>query len=81
MKSVKVTSGQYRALQKLTRKDVGTLKKYPKFLAESRNLLRACRKVIKRIEAISEHASRRKRQTAYRRVISICQDAINRVEK
>jgi len=81
MKSVKVTNGQYRALQRLTRKDIGTLKKYPKILAESRHLLRACRKVIKRVETIPEHASRRKRQTAYKRVISNCQNAIDRVEK
>ncbi len=80
MKSVKVTNGQYRALQRLTRKDIVTLKKYPKILAEARHLLRACKKVIKRVEVIPEHASRRKRQTAYKRVISICQSAIDRIE-
>jgi hypothetical protein len=81
MRSIKVTAGQYRALQKLTRKDVGTLKKYPKILAEARHLLRACRKVIKRIEAIPEHANRRKRATAYKHVIKICEDAIDRIMK
>jgi hypothetical protein len=81
MKTVKVTSGQYRVLQVLTRKDLATLKKYPKILAESRHLLRACKKVMRRIDALSEHANRRKRQTAYKRVISICKSAIERVEK
>ena len=81
MKTVKVTHGQHRLLQKLTRKDLSTLGKYPKILAEARSLLRACKKVIKRVESIHEHASRSKRQTAYKRVIRICQQAIDRVEK
>ena len=81
MKTVKVTHGQYRVLQNLTRKDISTLKKYPKILAESKQLLRACKKVIKRVEAIAEHASRRKRQTAYKRIVGICQKAVDRVEK
>jgi hypothetical protein len=81
MKTVKVTQGQYRALQKLTRQDLSTLKKYPKILAEARYLLRACKRVIKRVEAISVHANKRKRQTAYKRIVSICQKAIDRVEK
>ena len=81
MKTIKVTHAQHRALQSLTRKDISLLKKYPKILAESRQLLRACKKVIKRIEAISEFASRRKRQTAYKRIILICQKSIDRVEK
>ena len=81
MKTVRVTHGQYRALQKLTRKDLSTLKKYPKILAEARYLLRACKRVIKRVEAISVHSNRHKRQTAYKRIVSICQKAIDRVEK
>lgn len=80
MKSIKVTSSRYRVLQHLTRKDIGVLKKYPKIIAESRQLLRACKKVIKRIEGIPEFASRRKRQTAYKRIIVICQKSIDRIE-
>jgi hypothetical protein len=34
--------------------------------------------VIKRIEAIPEHASRRKRQTAYKRVLRVCRKAIDK---
>lgn len=81
MKTIKVTPGRYRVLQGLTRKDISLLKKHPKILVESRQLLRACKKVIKRIESISEYASRRKRQTAYKRIAAICQKAIDRVEK
>ncbi len=81
MKTVKITHARYRALQNLTRKDIGLLKKYPKILAESRLLLHACKKVIKRVEKISEFASRRKRQTAYKRIIAICQKSIDRIEK
>ena len=81
MKTVKVTRGQYRVLQNLTRKEVATLKKYPKILVESRRLLRACKKVTEKIKEIPEHANRRKRQTAYKRIIKICQKAIDAIEK
>jgi len=81
MKTIKVTHAQYRVLQSLTRKDIRLLKKHPKVIAESHQLLRACKKVIKRIEGISEYASRRKRQTAYKRIIVICQKSIDLVEK
>ena len=43
MKTVKVTRGQLQMLQKLTRKEIGTLKKYPKILVESKHLLRTCK--------------------------------------
>lgn len=81
MITVKVTRSQYRILQSLTRKEIGTLKKYPKMLSESRQLLRACKKVIRKIGEIPEHANKRKRQTAYKRITSICQKAIDLVEK
>ena len=80
MKTIKVTHGQYRALQGLTRKDLSTLKKHPRMVAHARELMRACKKVIKRIEAIPEHANRRKRQTAYKQITAICQKALDRVE-
>ena len=81
MKTVKVTRGQFQVLQKLTRKEVGTLKKYPKILLESKHLLRTCKKVIKKIETLPEHANKHKRQTAYKRIIALCQKAIDSVEK
>ena len=81
MKTVRVTRGQYQVLQNLTRKEVATLKKYPKILVESKRLLRACKKVIQKIGEIPEHANRRKRQTAYKRIIRNCQKAIDLIEK
>jgi hypothetical protein len=81
MITVKLTRSQYRILQNLTRKEVGTLKKYPKILAESQQLLRACKKVIKKVREIPEHANKRKRQTAYKRIVNICQKAVDRIEK
>lgn len=81
MVAKKLTRTQIRVLQNLTRKEMATLKRYPKILKESRELLRACKKVIKRVGEIPAHANRRKRQTAYNRIIDICQQAIDRVEK
>jgi len=81
MKTVRVTRGQYHVLQNLTRKEVATLKKYPRILVESKRLLRACKKVIEKLEEIPEHANRRKRQTAYKRIIGVCQKVIDLIEK
>jgi len=81
MKTIKVTQAQYRVLQALTRKDLATLKKHPTILAESRYLVRACKKIIKRVEQLPEHSNRRKRQTVYKRIIAICREAVDRVEK
>jgi hypothetical protein len=81
MKVKKVTPARNRLVEKLTRKELSALKKYPKILAEARQLLRAFKKVIKRVEIIPEHANRQKRRTAYKRIVGICQKAIDRVEK
>jgi 5-bromo-4-chloroindolyl phosphate hydrolysis protein len=81
MKTLKVPPGHYRVLQNLTRKEISILKKHPRILLEARQLIRTCKKVIKRVESISEYASRRKRQTAYKRIVAICQKAVDRAEK
>ena len=81
MKTTKVTRGQYQILQKLTRKEFSTLKKHPKILRESKDLLRTCKKVITKVEAMPEYASKHKRQTAYKRIITLCQKAVDSVEK
>lgn len=78
MKKIRVTRAQFRALQQLSRKDINTLRKNPGIVAAAKELLRACRKVIRRIEAIPEHASRRKRATAYKRVVRICRKAVEK---
>jgi hypothetical protein len=80
MKSLKVSRTQYEVLQALTRRDIAVLRKYPNILAESKQLLRAFKSVIKKIEDIPEHASRRKRKTAHKRVVAICKKAIERIE-
>lgn len=81
MKTIKVTRGQYKTLQALTRKDLAALKKYPGILSQTQYVLRAYKKVIKRVHQLTEHANRRKRQTAYKRIVTICQNAIDRIEK
>jgi hypothetical protein len=81
MKTIKVTRGQYQILQKMTRKEFSTLKKYPKILSESKDLLRTCKKVITKVESMPEYASKHKRQTAYKRIITLCQKAVDSVEK
>lgn len=78
MKTVKLSQARYRLVQALSRRDINTLRKHPGIVIAARHLLRACRKVIKRVESIPEYASRRKRQTAYRRIVSLCQKAIEK---
>ena len=80
MKTVKVTRSQYEALQSLSRRDINMLRKHPAIVSAAKELLRACRKVMKRVEAIPEHASRRKRRTAYRKIVAVCQKAIGKAE-
>ena len=81
MKTVKVSSAQQKLLQTLTRKDVNTLKKHPKIIAAGKTLLKACKKVVKHVEELPQYANSRKRQTAYKRILKVCQKAIDAVEK
>jgi hypothetical protein len=78
MKTVKVTRAQYKALQQLSRRDINTLRKHPQLVGAARDLLKACRKIVKRVESLSEYASRRKRKTAYKKIIALCEKAIAR---
>jgi hypothetical protein len=80
MKSVKVTRAQQKVLQALSRKDIRIIRKNPSIVSAARDLLRACRKILKRVEAIPEHASRRKRRTAYKKIAVACEKAIARAE-
>ena len=81
MKTIKVTNAQHKALQALTRKDLNTLRKHPKILGAGKVLLKTCKKVVKLVEQIPQYANSRKRQTAYKRIIKVCQKAIDAVEK
>ena len=78
MKAIKVTRTQYKALQQLSRRDINTIRKHPQLVGAARDLLKTCRKVVKRVEALSEYASRHKRRTAYRKIIAACEKAIAR---
>lgn len=81
MKTVKVTRSQQKVLQILSRNDINTIRKHPGIVSAAKDLVRACRKVVKRVSAISDHASRRKRRTAYRKIVAACEKAIDRAEK
>ena len=80
MKTLKVSRGQHQVLQTLTRKDFSALRKHPRLLSESKHLLRAFKNIIKNMEDIPEHASRRKRKTKYKRIVTICRKAIDLFE-
>ena len=80
MKQIKVTGGQHKVLQILTRKDVSAIRRNPKLVPGAKHLLLACKKTIKKIEAIPQYASRKKRETAYRRIVAICRKAIEGAE-
>ena len=81
MKTVKVTRAQYKALQYLSRRDINTIRKHPQLVGAARDLLKACRKVVKRVESLTEYASRRKRKTAYKKIIAVCEKAIARAAR
>ncbi len=80
MKMRRVTRSQYKALQVLSRKDINTIRRHPAIVSAARDLLKACRKVVERVNQIPEHASRRKRRTAYRKVTVLCEKAIAKAE-
>jgi hypothetical protein len=80
MKSMKVTGAQHKVLQILSRKDIYAIQRNPKLVASAKHLLLACKKTIKKVEDIPQYASRRKRETAYRRIVALCRKAINEVE-
>jgi hypothetical protein len=80
MKSVKVTGAQQKVLQILTRKDIAAIRRNPKLVAGATHLLLACKKTIKKVEEIPQYASRKKRETAYRRIVEVCRKAMAEIE-
>ncbi len=80
MKNVKVTGAQHKVLQILSRKDISAIRRNPKLVAGAKHLLLACKKTIKKVEEIPQYASRRKRETVYRRIVAVCRNAIDEVE-
>jgi hypothetical protein len=80
MKNVKVTGAQHKVLQILSRKDISAIQRNPKLVAGAKHLLLACKKTVKKVEEMPQYASRRKRETAYRRIVALCRKAIEEVE-
>ena len=80
MKSIKVTGAQLKALETLSRKDISAIRKNPKLVSGAKHLLLACKKTIKNVGAIPHYASRKKRETAYKRIVTLCQKAIDSIE-
>lgn len=78
LKTIKVTNAQRQVLAVLSRRDLATIRKNPKVVSGARHLLIACKKTIKKLEAIPEFANRKKRTTAYKRIIALCEGAIEK---
>lgn len=78
MKTIKVTNAQRQVLEILSRRDLNTIRKNPKLVAGAKHLLIACKKTVKKLEAIPEYANKKKRATAYRRIIAVCTEAIEK---
>jgi hypothetical protein len=78
LKTIKVTSAQRQVLEVLSRRDLSAIRKNPKVVAGAKHLLIACKKTIKKLEEIPEYANRKKRATAYKRIIAMCEDAIEK---
>ena len=81
MKNVKVTGAQHKVLQILSRKDISAIQRNPKLVAGAKQLLLACKKTIKKVDEIPQYASRKKRETAYWRIVAVCRKAIDEVER
>ena len=80
MKSVKITGAQHKVLQILSRKDLYAIQRNPKLVASAKHLLLVCKKTVKKVEEIPQYASRKKRETVYRRIAALCRKAIHEVE-
>jgi hypothetical protein len=80
LKKIVVTGAQQKALLILSRKDIAAIRKNPKLVSGSKHLLLACKRTIKKVGAIPQYASRKKRETAYKRIVALCQKAIDSIE-
>ena len=78
MRTMKVSRGQKEVLQLLSRRDISVLRKNPALVAASRDLVAACRKIIRKVQAIPEFSSRKTRATAYRRIVAIAEKALEK---
>ena len=81
MKNLNVTGAQHKVLQILSRKDISAIRRNPKLVAGAKHLLLACKRTIKKLEEMPQYASRKKRDTAYRRIVAVCRKAIDQIER
>ena len=65
----------------LDARDLRTLRKYPRLVREAKHLIKACKKVIRHVEALHAYTNAKKRQTAYRRIAKICSSALESIER
>jgi hypothetical protein len=80
MKAVMVTRAQRQVLLQLSRQEINAIRRNPKLVSGAKHLLVACKKIILRVQAIPEYASRKKRATAHKRIVALCQKAIERAQ-
>jgi hypothetical protein len=80
MKSMMVTRAQRQLLETLSKRDLAALRKNPNLLSGSKHLLVAVKKVIRKLEAIPRSAGHKRRDTAYKRIILMCEKAIEKAE-
>lgn len=81
MRTMKVSRGQKEVLQLLSRRDISVLRKNPALVAASRDLVAACRKIIRKVQAIPEFSSRKTRATAYRRIVAMAEKALEKAKR
>ncbi len=75
---MKVTRAQKQVLQLLTRQDLNAIRKNPKLVSGAKYLLMACKKIAKKAQDIPEYAGKKRRETAQRRIIDLCNKAIQK---
>jgi hypothetical protein len=78
MKNIKVTRAQRQVLELLSQQDINAIRKNPKLVAGAKHLLVACKKIAKKVEDMPQYAGRKRRETMSRRIIDICNKAIQK---
>jgi hypothetical protein len=78
VKTMKVTRAQKAVLESLSGKDIAALRKNPALVAASKEMIAACRKIIRKVEAIPEYSSRKRRVTTYRRIATLARHALHK---
>ena len=78
MKNIKVTRGQRQVLQLLSRQDINAIRRNPKLVSGAKHLLMACRKIARKVESMPQYSSKKRRETMSRRIIDICNKALQK---